>query len=60
MISPAAQSTIAASGIPASRPGVPPPPGLPALSGIKALPIALDYVEAFNRDVKARFNEIFQ
>jgi hypothetical protein len=39
---------------------VPPPPGLPALSGIKALPIDLDYVEANNRTVKARFNEIFQ
>ena len=60
MISPAAQAMIAASGIHASRPDVPPPPGLPALSGIKALPIDLDYVEAHNRDVKARFNEIFQ
>ena len=60
MISPAAQAMIAASGIHASRPDVPPPPGLPALSGIKALPIDLDYVEAHNRDVKARFNDIFQ
>ena len=60
MISPAAQNMIAASGIHASRPDVPPPPGLPALSDIKALPIDLDYVEEHNRDVKARFNEIFQ
>ena len=60
MISLPAQNMIAASGIHASRPDVPPPPGLPALSGIKALPIDLDYVEAHNRDVKARFNEIFQ
>jgi iron(III) transport system substrate-binding protein len=60
MISPAAQNMIAAAGIHASRPDVPPPPGLPPLSGIKALPIDLDYVEAHNRDVKARFNEIFQ
>jgi iron(III) transport system substrate-binding protein len=60
MISPAAQAMIAAGGIHASRPDVPPPPGLPALSGIKALPIDLDYVEEHNRDVKARFNEIFQ
>ena len=60
MISPAAQTMIAASGIHASRPDVPPPPGLPALPGIKALPIELDYVEAHNRSVKARFNEIFQ
>jgi iron(III) transport system substrate-binding protein len=60
MISPAAQAMIAAGGIHASRPDVPPPPGLPALSGIKALPIDLDYVEAHNRAVKARFNEIFQ
>ncbi len=60
MISPAAQAMIAASGIHASRPDVPPPPGLPPLSGIKALPIDLDYVEDHNRDVKARFNEIFQ
>jgi hypothetical protein len=51
---------IAAGGIHASRPDVPPPPGLPALSGIKALPIDLDYVEEHNRDVKAKFNEIFQ
>jgi iron(III) transport system substrate-binding protein len=60
MISPAAQKIIALSGIHASRLDVPPPPGLPALSGIKALPIDLDYVEEHNRDVKARFNEIFQ
>jgi iron(III) transport system substrate-binding protein len=60
MISPAAQGMIAASGIHASRPDVPPPPGLPALSGIKALPIDLDYVEEHNRDIKPRFNEIFQ
>jgi iron(III) transport system substrate-binding protein len=60
MISPAAQAMIAAGGIHASRPDVPPPPGLPALSGIKALPIDLDYVEEHNRDVKAKFNEIFQ
>ncbi len=60
MISPSAQNMIAASGIHASRSDVPPPPGLPALSGIKALPIDLDYVEEHNRDVKARFNEIVQ
>jgi iron(III) transport system substrate-binding protein len=60
MISPAAQAMIAAGGIHASRPDVPPPPGLPPLSAIKALPIDLDYVEEHNRDVKARFNEIFQ
>jgi len=60
MISPAAQNMIAASGIHAARPDVPPPPGLPALDGIKALPIDLDYVEAHNRAVKARFNQIFQ
>ena len=56
-----AQSPIAASGIHASRPDVPPPSGVPALSGIKALPIDLDYYVAdHNRAVKARFNEIFQ
>jgi iron(III) transport system substrate-binding protein len=60
MISPAAQRMIAASGIHAARPDVPPPPGLPALSAIKALPIDLDYVEEHSRAVKARFNEIFQ
>jgi iron(III) transport system substrate-binding protein len=60
MISPAAQNSIATTGIHAPRPDGPPPPGLPALSGIKALPIDLDYPEEHNRDVKARFNEIFQ
>jgi iron(III) transport system substrate-binding protein len=60
MISPAAQKIIAASGIHAVLPGVAPPPGMPALSAIKALPIDLDYVEEHNRDLKARFNEIFQ
>jgi iron(III) transport system substrate-binding protein len=60
MISSAAQKIIAASGIHAVLPSVAPPPGMPALSAIKALPIDLDFVEEHNRDLKARFNEIFQ
>jgi iron(III) transport system substrate-binding protein len=60
MISPAAQNFIATSGIHAVLAGVAPPPGMPAPSAVKALPIDLDDVEEHNRDLKARFNEIFQ
>jgi iron(III) transport system substrate-binding protein len=60
MISPAAQSIIATSGIHAVLPSVAPPPGMPTLGDVKALPIDLAYVEEHNRDLKARFNEIFQ
>jgi iron(III) transport system substrate-binding protein len=60
MISLEAQKLIAASGIHSVLPDVAPPPGMPALPAVKALPIDLDFVEDHGRDLKARFNEIFQ
>jgi len=60
MIAPEAQKMIAASGIHSVRPDVPPPPGMPALTAVKSMPIDLDFVEDHGRDLKARFNEMFQ
>ncbi len=60
MISPVAQNMIAAGGIHSSRIDVAPPPGQPALSEVKFLPVDLDLIEARGRELKARFSEIFQ
>ena len=60
MISPAAQKTIAAGGIHAARVDVEPPPGQPALSEVKFIPVDLDLIEERARELKARFAEIFQ
>ncbi|MGA7489629.1 MAG: extracellular solute-binding protein [Xanthobacteraceae bacterium] len=60
MISPAAQRTIAAGGIHAARMDIAPPPGQPALSEVKFLPVDLDLIEERGRELKARFAEIFQ
>jgi iron(III) transport system substrate-binding protein len=60
MISPAAQRTIAAGGIHAARIDIAPPPGQPALSEVKFLPVDLDLIEERGRELKARFAEIFQ
>jgi iron(III) transport system substrate-binding protein len=60
MISPAAQRMIAEGGIHSSRIDLPPPPGQPALSEVKFIPVDLDLVEARARELKSRFSEIFQ
>lgn len=60
MISVDAQTMIAESGIHASRSDIAPPPGMPGLTELKSLPIDYDYIENNGRDLKARFNAIFQ
>ncbi|MFL5092164.1 MAG: extracellular solute-binding protein [Xanthobacteraceae bacterium] len=60
MITPEAQTIIAESGIHSSRVDVAPPPGQPALTDIKFLPIDLDFIEEKGRELKTRFGEIFQ
>jgi iron(III) transport system substrate-binding protein len=39
---------------------IPPPPGVPALSEMKMIPIDFDYIESNSRQIKAKFAEIFQ
>src|SRR5262245_30792832 len=60
MISLAAQKMIAEGGIHAARIDVAPPPGQPALSEVKFLPVDLDLIEERGRELKTRFAEIFQ
>jgi iron(III) transport system substrate-binding protein len=60
MISLPAQTMIAEGGIHAARVDVPPPPGQPALSEVKFMPVDLDLIEERGRELKARFAEIFQ
>jgi iron(III) transport system substrate-binding protein len=60
MITSEAQTIIAESGIHSSRIDVAPPPGQPALSAVKFLPIDLDFIEERARELKGRFAEIFQ
>jgi hypothetical protein len=51
---------IAAGGIHSARVDVAPPPGQPALSEMKFIPVDLDLIEERGREIKARFAEIFQ
>ena len=51
---------IAEGGIHSSRIDVAPPPGQPALSEMKFIPVDLDLIEERARELKARFAEIFQ
>ena len=60
MITPQAQKMIAEGGIHASRIDIAPPPGQPALSAVKFLPVDLDYIETRGRELKTQFSEIFQ
>jgi iron(III) transport system substrate-binding protein len=60
MISRPAQTMIAQGGIHAARIDIPPPPGQPALSDMKFIPVDLDLIEERGRELKARFAEIFQ
>jgi iron(III) transport system substrate-binding protein len=60
MISRAAQAMIAESGIHSARVDIAPPAGQPALDAVSHIPVDLDYIEQHGRDLKAKFNEIFQ
>jgi hypothetical protein len=60
MLSPAAQKIIAENAIHSSRVDIAPPQGQPALRDVKFIPIDVDYIEKNGRDLKAKFNEIFQ
>jgi iron(III) transport system substrate-binding protein len=60
MLSPVAQQIIADNAIHSSRVDIAPPQGQPALNAVKFIPIDVDYIEKNGKDLKARFNEIFQ
>ena len=59
MISPVAQKMIADGGIHASRIDIAPPPGQPALSEMKFIPVDLDLIEERGRELKTRFARYF-
>ena len=60
MLTPVAQKMIADNAIHSSRVDVAAPQGQPSLKEVKFIPIALDHIEKNARDLKARFNEVFQ
>ena len=60
MISPVAQKMIADGGVHAARIDIAPPPGQPALSEMKFIPVDLDLIEERGRELKTRFADIFQ
>lgn len=60
MISPLAQKMIADGGVHAARIDIAPPPGQPALSEMKFIPVDLDLIEERGRELKTRFADIFQ
>ena len=60
MLSPVAQKMIAANAIHSSRIDIEAPAGQPSLKEVKVFPIDLDHIETKSRELKTRFNEIFQ
>ena len=60
MLSPVAQKMIADNAIHSSRVDIAAPAGQPSLKEVKFIPIDLDHIEKNAKDLKARFNEIFQ
>jgi iron(III) transport system substrate-binding protein len=60
MISDTVQKLAPAEGLYAGRSDIPPPAGNPPLSAIKLLPVDYDHVEKESKNLKTRFNEIFQ
>ena len=60
MLSPVAQKMIAAHAIHSSRVDIDPPEGQPSLKDVKSIPIDADYIETRGRELKSKFNEIFQ
>ena len=60
MIGDTVQKLFPDEGIYAARVDVPPPPGNPPLSQVKLWPIDYDAIEKETKNLKDRFNEIFQ
>jgi iron(III) transport system substrate-binding protein len=60
MLTPVAQKMIADNAIHSSRVDIAAPAGQPSLKEVKFIPIDLDYIEKNSKDLKARFNEVFQ
>ncbi len=60
MIGDSVQKLFPGEGIYAARSDVEPPPGNPALGQIKLMPIDYEFVEKEGKNLKNRFNEIFQ
>jgi len=60
MVSDTVQKLFPTEGIYAARSDVPPPPGNPPLSAITLLPVDYEHVEKEARNLKQRFNEIYQ
>jgi iron(III) transport system substrate-binding protein len=60
MISDTVQKLFPGEGIYAARADVEPPPGNPPLAKIKLIPVDYDYIEKESKNLKNRFNEIFQ
>jgi iron(III) transport system substrate-binding protein len=60
MVSPVAQKMIADNAIHSSRLDIAPPHGQPSLKNVKVIPIDLDRIEKNAKELKEKFNEIFQ
>ena len=60
MLSPVAQRIIADNAIYSPRADIAPPKGQPPMKDVKFIPIDLAYIESNSRNIKAKFNEIFQ
>jgi len=60
MISDTVQKLFPGEGIYAARSDVEPPPGNPPLSQIKLMAVDYDYIEKESKNLKNRFNEIYQ
>jgi iron(III) transport system substrate-binding protein len=60
MISDTVQKLFPSEGIYAARSDVEPPPGNPPLAKIKLMPVDYDYIEKESKNLKTRFNEIYQ
>jgi iron(III) transport system substrate-binding protein len=60
MISDAVQKLFAGEGIYAARADMEPPAGNPPIAKIKLMPVDYDYIEKESKNLKNRFNEIFQ
>jgi iron(III) transport system substrate-binding protein len=60
MLSDTVQKLFPGEGIYAGRSDVEPPPGNPPLSQVKLLSVDYDYIEKEAKNLKTRFNEIFQ
>jgi iron(III) transport system substrate-binding protein len=60
MLSPVAQKIIADNAIYSPRADMAPPRDQTALKDVKSIPIDLDYIEKYAKQIKTQFSEIFQ